>query len=189
MTLPASPNSIAISQISAEMGYGSTTSRTLNESAVRTLLAAGATGAVAMSGGRGRSYCPGAGTYVTQYCSGYTLYYRYYSGSASSGTCGTYDSVAAYNSATCGYNPGYWITLYCSGDAYLCTGCGDDDDSAGGLQSCINCGGYTWACNGAYAGGDVYGCVIYHGSCCGCADYGSWYVGDSYGSWCGGGCV
>lgn len=185
MTLPAAPNSLSISQISTEMGYGSTTARTLNEAAVRTLLQAASTGAVSMSGGRGRSYCPASGTYVTSYCSGYTLYYRYYSGSASSGTCGTYDSVYQYNSSTCGYNPNIVYSLYCYGDPYICTGCGNDDDGAGSLQSCINCGYYTWACAGAYSS-NVYGCYIYVGSSCGTGS--SYYVGTGSGR-CTGGCI
>ena len=190
MTLPASGNSIALSQVSSEMGYSADTSRNLNEAAVRTLFGVGVSPAqIAMSNGFGRSYCPANGTYANySYCSGYTLYYRYYSGSASNGTCGTYDSVVQYNSSTCGYNPAVWYTLYCGGDAYLCTGCGDDDDSAGGLQSCINCGYYTWACAGSYWGTDTYGCTLYVGSCCGCSDYGSCYLGDSYGGGCNGGC-
>jgi len=185
MALPASPNSLAFSQISTEMGYGSDTLRTLNESAVRTLLAAGASGAVAISGGRGRSYCSAAGTYVTQYCSGYNLYRRYYSGSASNGTCGTYDSLYQSNSSTCGYNPAIVYSLYCYGDPYICTGCGNDDDGAGGLQSCINCGYYTWACAGAYDSA-VSNCYIYVGG--GCGSGSAYYVGTGSGR-CSGGCI
>lgn len=44
-------------------------------------------------------YIP-AGTYISQYCSGYDLYYTYADGSG-----GTYDQLAQSNSPTCGYTP------------------------------------------------------------------------------------
>jgi len=190
MTLPASGNPIALAQVSSELGYNSDSTRTMDESAVRTLFGASASpAAIAMSSGFSKSFCPANGTYTNyQYCSGYTLIRRYYNGTATNGSCNTYDSTYQTNSTTCGYNPAVWYSLYCSGDAYLCTGCGDDDDSAGGLQSCINCGYYTYGCAGSYWGTDAYGCTLYIGTCCGCADLGSCYLGDSYGGGCNGGC-
>jgi hypothetical protein len=185
MALPSNGNAISFSQINTELGVGSSTQRSLNDSVVRTLFAV-ASGQISMSQGWGRSNCPTNGTFSTSFCSGYTLYYRYHNGS-----CGTYDSVYQYNSATCGYvaPSQYCYTLACSGDAWLCTGCGDDDDSAGGLQSYKCCSSYTWACCGSYGGGDLGCCTIYLGS--GGAyssNYGSWTVCSCAGR-CSGGCI
>jgi hypothetical protein len=55
------------------------------------------------------------GTYLTQYCSGYALYYRY-----ADGNYGYYDTLQSSNSATCGWNPparGTYLSQYCSGYA------------------------------------------------------------------------
>jgi hypothetical protein len=55
---------------------------------------------------------PAAGTKLSEYCSGYNLYYRYADGSG-----GSYDTLIASNSSTCGYvTPTYslgntWTTL------------------------------------------------------------------------------
>lgn len=65
---------------------------------------------------------PAYGTYLSQYCSGYSLYYRYANGSG-----GYYDTLQANNSSACGYvTPSYalgntWTTLgnNSSGTFYL----------------------------------------------------------------------
>lgn len=186
MSLPSS-GELSLNRVNQELGRTTTQSVNLNEGLVRTLFGR-SSGQISFSDGRGRS-CPSNGSYISNYCSGYTLYYRYHNG-----YCSTYDSVAEYNSTTCGYAApsGYGYTLNCNGDAWLCTGCGDNDDSAGGLQSYICCPSYTWACAGAYGGGCVSGCTIYIGSCSAYAsEYGSYYVGSGCG-WqggCSGGCV
>ena len=54
MTLPASPNSISLSQVNTELGLSSTAQISLNDSAVRTLFGK-ASGAIAMSDGHGKA--------------------------------------------------------------------------------------------------------------------------------------
>jgi hypothetical protein len=55
---------------------------------------------------------PASGTYITQYCSGFNLYYTYADGSG-----GTYDTLQQSNSATCGYvAPSYSLSNTISGD-------------------------------------------------------------------------
>lgn len=59
--------------------------------------------------------CPAYGTYLSQYCSGCTLYYRY-----ANGSCGTYDIEQGCSSASCGVcccSPSYGTLLntYCVG--------------------------------------------------------------------------
>ena len=57
---------------------------------------------------------PAYGTYVSQFCSGYNLYYTYNDGAG-----GTYNQLAQSNSSTCGYvsYPAYgiYVTQFCSG--------------------------------------------------------------------------
>lgn len=54
MALPASPNSISLSQVNTELGLTSTAQISMNDSAVRTLFGK-ASGAIAMSDGHGKS--------------------------------------------------------------------------------------------------------------------------------------
>lgn len=60
----------------------------------------------------GKSSVAPYGTYLSQYCVGYNLYYRYADGSG-----GYYDQLYEYNSGSCGWPPPYgtFITSYCSG--------------------------------------------------------------------------
>jgi len=48
--------------------------------------------------GNSTSGCQANGTYLVDYCDGYSLYYTY-----ADGNCGTYDTLIESNSATCGY--------------------------------------------------------------------------------------
>jgi hypothetical protein len=53
------------------------------------------------------------GTYLSQYCIGFSLYYRY-----ADGNYGFYDELYQNNSPTCGWNPpayGTYLSQYCSG--------------------------------------------------------------------------
>jgi hypothetical protein len=58
--------------------------------------------------------CPPYGTYISQYCSGCTLYYRY-----ANGSCGTYDVSQGCTTACggCCCSPAYgtYLSQYCSG--------------------------------------------------------------------------
>lgn len=101
-----------------------------------------------------RPRCPQAGLQVTSFCSGCDYYVRY-----TNGICGTYDTLVEGNSCTycgcCGLTLS--ITLDCTGDAYLCVSgpCGNqqDDDSAGNLDSLVQCtsAGTYYATAGAYS--------------------------------------
>lgn len=56
MTLPASGNSISLSQVNTELGYSSTAAISMNDAAVRSLFGAGGSGtAISMSQGFGKS--------------------------------------------------------------------------------------------------------------------------------------
>ena len=58
--------------------------------------------------------CPPSGTYISQYCSGCTLYYRY-----ANGSCGTYDTsqgcTTACGGCCCSPANGTYLSQYCSG--------------------------------------------------------------------------
>ena len=69
--------------------------------------------------------CPANGTYLSQFCSGCTLYYRY-----ANGSCGTYDTSQGCTTACggCCCSPGEGTFLYaqcngCSYDFYYSNGC------------------------------------------------------------------
>lgn len=87
---------ISISQIRTEL---------INVSTLYSLralsAAANKTSPDAMSEFYGYSACTPAGTYYTQFCSGYNLYYTYHNGS-----CGYYNSLIQTNSPTCGCQSG-----------------------------------------------------------------------------------
>lgn len=141
MPLPSSGNPISLAQVNTELGNNTTTEISLNQSTVRSLFQKTTPNtAIAMSDGWGKSACPPYGTYLTSYCSGYTLYNRY-----ANGSCGYYDQVAEYNSATCGYCDPYgtYVGYYCSGttkyDEYANGSCGTYSSFAES-NSC-DCGG------------------------------------------------
>lgn len=103
MALPSS-GSIGLGQVNVELGFGSTTSQSLDAASVRSLAGRPTSGSViSMSDLLGKSACPPAGQAVGgQYCGSganqYTLYQN-----RTDGTCGTYAEVVATNSAACGY--------------------------------------------------------------------------------------
>lgn len=152
-----------------------------------------------MSGTTGAG-CPGYGTYLSQYCSGCTLYYRY-----ANGSCGTYDVSQGCSTACggcccapdpdiyqydgcegCTYN--YYYTDGCYGtysqvieyDSPNC-GCGGGDPGGGGGGSgqCYDCycsagGRVTWTgCEGL----QYLDRCDYSGQYVGCIDPTQYYDG------------
>ena len=98
--------------------------------------------------------CPAYGTYLSQYCSGCNLYYRY-----ANGSCGTYDVLQGC-STTCGgccCAPAYGTYLYagCSGCDYYyyyADGCyGTYSTLIESNSTSCGCGGGTVLCYEAYA--------------------------------------
>jgi len=106
-----SSGAISMSNINVELGYSATATISLNDGPVRALLQR-SSGNVSMSDAHGKSACAAYGTFITSYCSGYSLYYRY-----ANGSCGTYDTLIENNSTSCGYCPpsGTYDSQYCSG--------------------------------------------------------------------------
>lgn len=102
--------------------------------------------------------CPANGTYLSQYCSGCTLYYRY-----ANGSCGTYDTSQGCTTACggCCCSPAYGTFLFsqcngCARTSYYSDGCNGsytfvvDPDS-------IDCGcGTGPACFEYYSDGSGY---------------------------------
>jgi len=99
MALPAS-GPISLSQVNTELGKATNAPISLGDAAVRSL-SGQPSGLVDMNSLHGKSAYPAAGTYLTQYCSGYSLVYRYANGSG-----GYYDTVVENNSPACGYVSG-----------------------------------------------------------------------------------
>lgn len=89
--------------------------------------------------------CPGAGTKLGEFCSGYTLY-----GTYADGACGSYDAVIAYNSASCGYSPPVYTTCVC------CTGTAVSETRCfcprGPEYTCVNQARYGVSYNGGCGG-------------------------------------
>lgn len=89
--------------------------------------------------------CPAYGTYISQFCSGYNLYFTY-----ADGSCGQFDSLMATRSSTCGHSGcttynytwyGYETWYDCDGNSnyeYLTpydSRCIDNNYGAGGYWS------------------------------------------------------
>ena len=105
--------------------------------------------------------CPANGTYLSQFCSGCTLYYRY-----ANGSCGTYDTSQGCTTACggCCCSPGEGTFLYAQ-----CNGCSYDFY-------------YSNGCNGSYS-------VVQdqYSTNCGCGEGPTCYefYGDGSGEWAG----
>jgi hypothetical protein len=99
MTLPSS-GQIGLFDVRTELGIANTVQIGITDTNVRTL-AGVPSGQIALPQDfYGKSNYPPAGTFITQYCSGYNLYYRYHDGSG-----GYYDVLQESNSASCGWPP------------------------------------------------------------------------------------
>jgi hypothetical protein len=111
MTLPSS-GAIGLYDVRTELGMASNVQIGLTDTNVRTL-AQVASGAIKLPEDfYGKSNYPPAGTFLSSYCSGYDLYYRYANGSG-----GYYDTLQQSNSPSCGWPPasGTFLSSYCSG--------------------------------------------------------------------------
>jgi hypothetical protein len=121
--------------------------------------------------------CPAYGTYLSQFCSGCTLYYRY-----ANGSCGTYDQVYSDCTTACGgccCSPGYgtYLSQYCSGyDLYYTysNGCNgtysslieSNSTTCGYQEPSINCYSYFGDGSGSWLGRDCNGNIVEGWSCC-----------------------
>lgn len=120
--------------------------------------------------------CPAYGTYLSQFCSGCTLYYRY-----ANGSCGTYDTSQGCTTACggCCCSPAYgtYLSQYCSGyDLYYTYSDGCNGTYSTLYQSNSATCGYTPPGNTCYnffgdgsgwwAGYDCNGNYVSGWSCC-----------------------
>jgi hypothetical protein len=164
MPLP-STGSISMSQINLELFRPGSSTISLDAAengsygAINTCSASrpSSSNPASMSEWRGYNHeatcCPAAGTYYTQYCSGYDLYYTYHDGS-----CGYYSSLYQANSPTCGYSTptcttrytayaGYFSYYECGGDFYSgyyeqnYSVCAEATSGGGWIDSGFSCGG------------------------------------------------
>ena len=141
--------------------------------------------------------CPAYGTYLSQYCSGCTLYYRY-----ANGSCGTYD-VSQGCSTACGgccCAPAYGTYLYdgCSGCDYYyyyADGCyGSYATLIESNSANCGCGGgkkcyVLYSMGGPFRFTDCYGNIrsgkaLDFGEYLGCGDPDSGYGYEHYGEEC-----
>ena len=86
--------------------------------------------------------CPANGTYLSQYCSGCTLYYRY-----ANGSCGTYDTsqgcTTTCGACCCSPAAGTFLFAQCNGcsyDYYYSDGCNGTNAPVVQDPDSINCG-------------------------------------------------
>ena len=121
--------------------------------------------------------CPAYGTYLSQFCSGCALYYRYANGSS-----GTYDQVYSDCTTACGgccCSPGYgtYLSQYCSGyDLYYTysNGCNgtysslvESNSATCGYQPpASDCYNFYSDGSGSWAGRDCDGNLVEGWSCC-----------------------
>jgi hypothetical protein len=92
--------------------------------------------------------CPPYGTYISQFCSGCTLYYRY-----ANGSCGTYDVSQGCTTACggCCCSPAYgtYLSQYCSGYTPPGNTCYNYFGDGSGWWYGLNCNGAEvsgWSC-------------------------------------------
>jgi hypothetical protein len=120
--------------------------------------------------------CPPYGTYLSQFCSGCTLYYRY-----ANGSCDSYDvsqgCTTACGGCCCSPANGTWLgTQQCSGyDLYrnYSDGCNgsysqvyESNSASCGYQEPINCYIYFGDGSGSWLGRDCDGNLVEGWSCC-----------------------
>lgn len=105
--------------------------------------------------------CPANGTYLSQYCSGCTLYYRY-----ANGSCGTYDTsqgcTTTCGACCCSPAAGTFLFAQCNGcsyDYYYSNGCNGTNAPVVQDPDSINCGnecGTGPVCYEHYSDGSGY---------------------------------
>ena len=120
--------------------------------------------------------CPPYGTYLSQYCSGCTLYYRY-----ANGSCDSYDvsqgCTTACGGCCCSPASGTYLSQYCSGyDLYYTysNGCNgtysslveSNSTTCGYQEPSINCYSYFGDGSGSWSGRDCDGNLVEGWSCC-----------------------
>ncbi len=120
--------------------------------------------------------CPASGTYLSQFCSGCTLYYRY-----ANGSCGTYDvsqgCTTACGGCCCSPANGTYLSQYCSGfDLYYTysNGCNgtysslieSNSTTCGYTPPADNCYNYFSDGSGYWEGQDCLGNSVSGYSCC-----------------------
>lgn len=118
MTLPASPNSISLSQVNTELGRSATANINMNDSAVRSLFGRAGSGTqISMSDGRGKSAItislPALGVYGTAYpgdtAFGELLFNSNGTISYGSSNMGTGSAGSWATPTTTGIGSSYWV--------------------------------------------------------------------------------